>query len=337
MALLEVEQLTVEIDTPRGPARILHDVDFALDRGESLGLVGESGCGKSMTALAIMGLLPEAARARGRILFEGRDLLSADEATLCRLRGGRIAMVFQEPMTALNPVMSIGRQVAEGLRLHLGLTRREAEERAARLLDRVGLPPARFPLGLFPHQLSGGQRQRVVIAIALACGPALLIADEPTTALDVTIQAQILDLVAQVAEDEGMALMMITHDLGIVAQITDRVLVMYAGGIVERGPTAELFGHMAHPYTRGLFAALPRDDLNDHISGRERAALRPRLATIPGQVPDALERPAGCAFAPRCAHATEVCRRDAPPTAALGESHAALCFHPILDRVEGRP
>jgi peptide/nickel transport system ATP-binding protein len=177
----------------------------------------------------------------------------------------------------------------------------------------------------------------VVIAIALACGPALLIADEPTTALDVTIQAQILDLVAQVAEDEGMALMMITHDLGIVAEITDRVLVMYAGGIVERGPTAALFGHMAHPYTRGLFAALPRDDPNDDSGGHERAALRPRLATIPGRVPDALERPSGCAFAPRCAHATEVCRRDAPPTAAIGEGHAALCFHPILDRVEGRP
>jgi peptide/nickel transport system ATP-binding protein len=337
MALLEVERLTVEIDTPLGPARILHGVDFALDQGESLGLVGESGCGKSMTALAIMGLLPEAARARGRILFEGRDLLSADEATLCRLRGGRIAMVFQEPMTALNPVKSIGRQVAEGLRLHLGLTRRDAEDRAARLLDRVGLPPARFPLGLFPHQLSGGQRQRVVIAIALACGPALLIADEPTTALDVTIQAQILDLVAQVAEDEGMALLMITHDLGIVAEITDRVLVMYAGGIVEGGPTAELFGHMAHPYTRGLFAALPRSETRDEAGGHDRAALRPRLATIPGRVPDALERPAGCAFAPRCAHATEVCRRDAPPAAAIGEGHAALCFHPIQDRAEGRP
>jgi peptide/nickel transport system ATP-binding protein len=192
MALLEVEQLTVEIPTPRGPARILDGVDFTLDQGESLGLVGESGCGKSMTALAVMGLLPEAARAGGRIRFEGRDLLSADEATLCRLRGGRIAMVFQEPMTALNPVASIGQQVAEGLRLHLGLNRRAAEDRAAGLLDRVGLPPTRFPLGLFPHQLSGGQRQRVVIAIALACGPALLIADEPTTALDVTIQAQIL-------------------------------------------------------------------------------------------------------------------------------------------------
>jgi peptide/nickel transport system ATP-binding protein len=335
--LLEVEQLTVEIPTPRGPARILDGVDFTLDQGESLGLVGESGCGKSMTALAIMGLLPEATRAGGRIRFEGRDLLSADEATLCRLRGGRIAMVFQEPMTALNPVKSIGQQVAEGLRLHLGLSRREAEDRAAGLLDRVGLPPARFPLGLFPHQLSGGQRQRVVIAIALACGPALLIADEPTTALDVTIQAQILDLVAQVAEDEGMALLMITHDLGIVAEITDRVMVMYAGGIVEGGPTAELFGHMAHPYTRGLFAALPRSETRDEADGPERAALRPRLTTIPGRVPDALERPAGCAFAPRCAHATEICHRDAPPAATIGHGLGALCFHPILDRGKGAP
>jgi peptide/nickel transport system ATP-binding protein len=337
MALLQVERLSVQIDTPRGPAQILHGVDFALDRGERLSLVGESGCGKSMTALAIMGLLPEAALASGRILFEGRDLLSADEATLCRLRGGRIAMVFQEPMTALNPVVSIGRQVAEGLRLHLRLTRRAAEARAAGLLDRVGLPPARFPLGLYPHQLSGGQRQRVVIAIALACGPTLLIADEPTTALDMTIQAQILDLVAQVAEDEGMALLMITHDLGIVAEIADRVLVMYAGQIAERGPTAEVFARMAHPYTRGLFAAMPQSEPLDRSRGRERAALRPRLTTIPGRVPDALERPAGCAFAPRCAYASEACRRDDPPPVAIGDGHTAACFHPVLDGAERPP
>ena len=333
MTLLEVEQLSVEIATPQGPAEILTGVDFTLDQGESLGLVGESGCGKSMTALAVMGLLPEAARASGRIVFEGRDLLATPEAELCRLRGGRIAMVFQEPMTALNPVHSIGRQVAEGLRLHLGLGRRAAEERARQLLDRVGLPPARFPLGRYPHQLSGGQRQRVVIAMALACQPALLIADEPTTALDVTIQAQILDLIAEVAEEEGMALMMITHDLGIVAEITDHVMVMYAGEIIERGPTAALFRTMAHPYTRGLFAAMPHSaipasEIQDRAPAPGRAALRPRLATIAGQVPDPTERIAGCRFATRCALADEDCRRARPPAAAVGEAHSALCFHP---------
>ena len=329
MPLLQVENLSVEIDTPRGRARILDGLDFALDEGESLGLVGESGCGKSMTALAIMGLLPEAARARGRVLLDGRDLLTSDETTLCTLRGRRMAMVFQEPMTALNPVATIGRQVAEGPRLHLGLSGRAAEDRARRLLERVGLPPARFPLGLFPHQLSGGQRQRVVIAMALACQPALLIADEATTALDVTIQAQILDLLAEVAEEEGMALMVITHDLGIVAETTDRVMVMYAGAIVESGPTPELFRRMAHPYTDGLFAAMPRAETLGVPAAGGRAALRPRLATIPGQVPDPQDRPPGCSFAARCGHVTEACRRDEPPPVAVGESHAVLCFHPL--------
>ena len=318
IALLEIEGLGVEIRTPLGPIGILRDLSLSLERGESLGLVGESGCGKSMTALAIMGLLPEAARAKGRIALEGRNLLDLGEAELCRLRGRRLAMVFQEPMTALNPVRSIGDQVAEGLRLHLGLDRRRALDRAAALLARVGLPPADFPPGLHPHQLSGGQRQRVVVAMALACGPDVLIADEPTTALDVTIQAQILDLIAELAAEEGMALILISHDLGVIAEMTDRMAVMYAGAIVESGPTAEVFGMRAHPYTEGLFAALPS------LQARPGA----RLASIPGQVPDPLQRPPGCAFSPRCPRATRDCQ--APPRrSALGAGHEVSCFHPL--------
>ncbi|HEY9549369.1 MAG TPA: ABC transporter ATP-binding protein, partial [Kiloniellaceae bacterium] len=250
MTLLSVRNLSVVLETPEGPAAILQDVDFDLAAGESLGLVGESGCGKTMTALALMGLLPERAQAGGEILFEGRNLLALPETELCRLRGRRLAMVFQEPMTALNPVKTIGFQVAEGLRWHLGLGRAEAEGRAVRLLDRVGLPQPRFAPGLYPYQLSGGQRQRVVIAMALACEPVLLIADEPTTALDVTSQAAILDLLAEVAASSGLALLLITHDLAVVWQNTRSMLVMYAGRVVERGTTREVFDCMAHPYTR---------------------------------------------------------------------------------------
>ncbi len=320
MALLEIEGLDVAIGTPLGPVEILRDVGLTLERGESLGLVGESGCGKSMTALAILGLLPAAARASGRIVLEGHNLLELGEAELCRLRGRRLAMVFQEPMTALNPVRSIGDQVAEGLRLHLGLNGRRALDRAAALLERVGLPEPDFPLGLHPHQLSGGQRQRVVVAMALACGPDILIADEPTTALDVTIQAQILDLIAELAAEEGMALILISHDLGVIAEMTDRMAVMYAGAIVESGPTAEVFRRRTHPYTEGLFAALP--SLN--------ATPGDRLASIPGQVPDPLRRPAGCAFAPRCPHASGACESQ-PRRTALGSGHEVFCFHPLRE------
>ena len=327
MALLELEDLTVEIATPQGPVAPVDGIGFALQAGESLGLVGESGCGKSMTALAIMGLLPDAARVRGGLHLDDVNLLGLDDAALCTLRGRRMAMVFQEPMTALNPVRTIGDQVGEGLRLHFDMPEPEAERRAAALLERVGLPPARFPLDLFPHQLSGGQRQRVVIAMALACGPELLIADEPTTALDVTIQAQILDLIVEIARDEGMALLMISHDLGVIAETTDSMLVMYAGRIVERGPTAEVFGRMAHPYTRGLFAALPQSHDRDAAEDALRASARPPLATIPGQVPEPQARPAGCRFAPRCSWASESCREE-PPSQALGAGHRVACFHP---------
>ncbi|MEO1191250.1 MAG: ABC transporter ATP-binding protein [Pseudomonadota bacterium] len=320
MALLEIEELTVSIDTPEGPAPILEGLDITLERGRSLGLVGESGCGKSMTALAIMGLLPTAARAGGAIRLDGQDLLQLSEAALCGLRGRRMAMIFQEPMTALNPVTSIGQQVAEGLRRHLGQTRAQAWEAAASLLDRVGLPPARFPLGLYPHQLSGGQRQRVMIAAAMACSPDLLIADEPTTALDVTIQAQVLELIADLVESEGLALLLITHDLGVVAEMADQVAVMYSGRIVEAGPATAVFGRMAHPYARGLFAAMPAA-----AAGTEAASAR--LPTIPGRVPDPRERPPGCAFAPRCALALPSCAAT-PPVEELPDGHWVRCFRP---------
>ena len=323
-ALLQVEDLRVEIAGPDGPISILDGIDLSLAAGESLGVVGESGCGKSMMALAIMGLLPRGARASGHVVFEGRDLLDAGDEELCRLRGRRLAMIFQEPMTALNPVKSIGFQVAEGLRLHVGLGRASAFEKASHLLDRVGLPPARFPLALFPHQLSGGQRQRVMIAMALICEPALLIADEPTTALDVTIQQQILDLVMDLAEERGMALLLISHDLGVVGETTDRILVMYSGRIVECGATEGLFRRMAHPYTRGLFSAVPRLARGEEASGGGDL----RLPTIPGEVPDPAARPAGCAFAPRCPRAAARCRQQPPALMPASGGDGVACFHP---------
>jgi peptide/nickel transport system ATP-binding protein len=324
MTLLSVRDLSVTLETPEGPAPILEDVGFDLAAGGSLGLVGESGCGKSMTALAVMGLLPERAVATGEIVFEGRNLLALPEGALCKLRGRRLAMVFQEPMTALNPVKTIGAQVAEGLRWHLGLGRGEAEARAVKLLDRVGLPRSRFAPGLYPHQLSGGQRQRVVIAMALACDPALLIADEPTTALDVTSQAAILDLLAEVAAEAGLALLLITHDLAVVWQNTRSMIVMYAGRVVERGGTHEVFERMAHPYSRGLFAASP---------GALDAVLPPgrRLATSPGLVPDPLHRPAGCVFAGRCPRAAADCLPAQPAERRLAPGHAVACLHPHLE------
>jgi peptide/nickel transport system ATP-binding protein len=328
-ALLQVEDLRVEIAGPDGPISILDGVDLSLAAGESLGVVGESGCGKSMMALAIMGLLPRGARASGHVVFEGRDLLDAGDKELCRLRGRRLAMIFQEPMTALNPVKSIGFQVAEGLRLHVGLGRASALEKASHLLDRVGLPPARFPLALFPHQLSGGQRQRVMIAMALICEPALLIADEPTTALDVTIQQQILDLVMDLAEERGMALLLISHDLGVVGETTDRILVMYSGRIVECGATERLFRRMAHPYTRGLFSAVPRLARGGEASGGETSDDEDlRLPVIPGEVPDPAARPAGCAFAPRCPRVATRCRQQPPALMPASSGDGVACFHP---------
>ena len=323
--LLEVRDLGVTLPTPRGPAQALRGVSFALPRGRTLGLIGESGCGKSMTALAVMGLLPEQAQVSGSIVFEGRELTTLPEPEYCGLRGNRIGMVFQEPMTALNPLHTVGRQIAESLRLHRGLGGAAARAEALRLLERVQLPQAARRLDAWPHQLSGGQRQRVVIAIALACGPDLLIADEPTTALDVTLQREVLDLIDELVREDGMALMLISHDLGVMADRVEQVLVMYAGTVVESGPTAEVFSRRAHPYTRGLFAARPRLGL----------ARGTRLATIPGRVPELTRVPPGCAFAERCALAVDACHRAQPAIVTVGLGHQARCLRTDTTLVAG--
>jgi len=316
VALLEVNDLRVTLPTPRGPADALRGVSFALERGETVGLIGESGCGKSMNALALMGLLPDAARTSGSVRFDDTELLGLDDTAMGRLRGRRIGMVFQEPMTALNPLHTIGRQVAEPLRLHKGLSADAARAEALRLLDQVRLPSAAQRLDAHPHQLSGGQRQRVVIAMALACGPDLLIADEPTTALDVTIQGEILDLIGDLVEARGMALLLVSHDLGVMARTVDRLLVMYGGSVVEAGPTAAVFEHLAHPYTRGLFGARPR-------LGAPRGT---RLATIPGRVPELIDLPPGCPFADRCGWAVAACRAAPPPPVEVEAGHTARCI-----------
>jgi peptide/nickel transport system ATP-binding protein len=329
--LLTLDHLRATLPIGGAEAELLSDVTFSIDRGERLGVVGESGCGKSITALAIMGLHPPRMRLSGTLSFDGINLTKADDTALCRLRGKRIAMVFQEPMTALNPVKTIGAQIAESIQLHLHVNRADAEKAVRRLLDRVGLPGPRFGGHLYPHQLSGGQRQRVMIAMALGCEPDLLIADEPTTALDVTIQAQILDLIDELVDETGMALMLITHDLGVVSEMTERMVVMYAGRVIESGTTDEVFRRMAHPYTRGLFSASPHGAalISDVSEGRRR-----RLASIPGVVPDPLNRPHHCTFADRCDFAQADCRAASPPLEIVPSlSHDAACFHPRLEEV----
>ena len=324
--LLAVQDLRVTLTTPRGPADALRGVSFELQRGQTLGLIGESGCGKSITALALMGLLPESARASGSLRLDGRELLGVPEDDWCRLRGNRLAMVFQEPMTALNPLHRIGRQIAEPLRLHKGLSASAARAEALRLLQRVQLPQAAQRLEAYPHQLSGGQRQRVVIAIALACGPDVLIADEPTTALDVTIQREVLDLIAQLVAEDGMALLLISHDLGVMAENVQRLLVMYGGTVVESGPTEAVFHHRAHPYTRGLFAARPQLGLRAAAQAAGGAGRRHRLTTIPGRVPELIDLPAGCGFAERCTLAQAACRTGPPPAVEVAPNHLARCL-----------
>ena len=319
-SLLSVDGLRVTLQTSRGPAAALRGIDLQLARGETLGLIGESGCGKSMLALALMGLLPEGAQVEGSIRLDGRELVGLSDAELCTLRGNRIGMVFQEPMTALNPLHTIGAQIAEPLRLHKGMARNAARAEALRQLERVQLPNAAQRLDAYPHQLSGGQRQRVTIAIALACGPDLLIADEPTTALDVTIQREILDLIHTLVDETGMALLMISHDLSVMARMVARLLVMYGGTVVESGPSTEVFEHLAHPYTRGLFAARPRLGA-PRVDGR-----KPRLATIPGRVPELADMPVGCPFADRCAWVVEACRTAPPPPVDVGTAHEARCI-----------
>jgi len=317
MPLLEVDALTTEFDTDEGVVRAVDGVGFSVEPGETLGIVGESGCGKSVTALSIMRLLPQPMGriTDGRILFRGRDLVREPIPQMEKIRGNDIGMVFQEPMTALNPVHTIGRQLTEGLVLHKGLEARQATQEAADILARVGIPAPDIRMGEYPHQLSGGMRQRVVIAIALACKPALLIADEPTTALDVTIQAQILELIKELQGEMGMAVILITHDMGVIAQTCDKVVVMYAGKVAEKAPVIDLFDRPAHPYTRGLLASIPRLD----------TIPKSRLAVIEGMVPGLRDLPAGCRFANRCTHAASVCTEAVPPLQAVRENHMVSC------------
>jgi len=322
MALLEVENLTVTLATSSGPARAVRNLSFTLDRGQSLGIVGESGCGKSMTSLALMRLLPENGVVEGRIEMDGESLMALSEEQMCGVRGNRIAMIFQEPMTSLNPLHTIGRQVTEPMILHQGLSVSEARNEAIRLLERVGIAGAAQRLDAYPHQMSGGQRQRVMIAMALSCKPDVLIADEPTTALDVTIQGQILDLIADLVEETGMALILISHDLGVIAETVDRVMVMYGGAGVETGPTGAVFEHLAHPYTQGLFAAVPK------LGGGRVTGGRTRLATIPGMVPELINLPAGCTFADRCPIVGDGCAGTTPPIEAIDDDpgHRVACL-----------
>ena len=324
--MLDVRDLRVVLPTARGPAAALRGVSFSLGAGEKLGLIGESGCGKSLTALALMGLLPEGARVEGSIRLAGQELVGLPDAAMARLRGDRIAMIFQEPMTALNPLHSIGAQVAEPLRLHRGLDRAAARAEALRLLDRVKLPDAARRLDAHPHQLSGGQRQRVMIAMALACGPDLLIADEPTTALDVTLQHEVLMLIDELVQGSGMALLLISHDLGVMARHVQRVAVMYGGTVVESGPTAAVFEHLAHPYTQGLYAARPRLGATRGTRLATIPGRVPELATIPGRVPELADLPPGCPFADRCGRVVDDCRRAMPPDVAVGAAHMARCL-----------
>jgi peptide/nickel transport system ATP-binding protein len=319
MALLEVENLQTHFRTSDGIVRAVDGISFAVGRGETVAIVGESGSGKSVTANSILRLIPQPpGKIAGRIVFDGEDLLALSERAMRNIRGNRISMVFQEPMTSLNPVLTVGRQIAEPLCLHQRLGRRAVAERAVEMLKLVGIAEPHRRVGEYPHQLSGGMRQRVMIAIALACNPRLLIADEPTTALDVTIQAQILDLMADLKRRVGAAIIIITHDLGVVAEIAERVIVMYAGRKVEEARVADLFRAPRHPYTRGLLAAVPR--LGASLSGAAA-----RLAEIPGTVPSLKARIPGCVFAGRCAQAHDVCRHVAPALEEKAAGHFAAC------------
>ncbi len=318
-ALLEVRNLTTHFLTAAGVVRAVDGVSWDIREGETVALVGESGCGKSVSALSVMRLVPVPAGriVGGQVLFKGRDLLTLSEEEMRRIRGREIAMIFQEPMTSLNPVLTVGRQLTEGLEVHLGLSPTAARRRAVELLAMVGIPDPERRLAQYPHQFSGGMRQRMMIAMALACGPSLILADEPTTALDVTIQAQILELLKDLSRRLGVAMLIITHNLGVVARYADRVNVMYAGRIIERGTARELYRNPRHPYTLGLLRSVPRLD----------EPRRERLAPIEGQPPDLTRLPPGCAFAPRCGFRVERCLNEAPPLEAVdADGHLAACW-----------
>ena len=319
--LLEVDRLQVHFRTPDGVNRAVDGVSFHVNEGETLAIVGESGCGKSVTAMSLLGLVPSPpGKIAGRIVFQGRNLLDFSEREMRGIRGNDIAMIFQEPMTSLNPVLTIGRQLTETLRLHQSLDATARFARAEEMLQLVGIPEPRRRLGEYPHQLSGGMRQRVMIAIALACNPKLLIADEPTTALDVTIQAQILDLMRDLKRRIGAAIVLITHDLGVVAEVAERVMVMYAGRKVEEASVGDLFANPQHPYTQGLLGAVPK--LGSSVDGTSH-----RLSEIPGLVPSLKSRITGCVFAGRCFAATDVCRTYAPAFELKCRGHSAACHY----------
>ncbi|MBO8163952.1 MAG: ABC transporter ATP-binding protein [Brevibacillus sp.] len=313
--LLEIQDLTTSFSQSRKQVKVIDNISISLHAGETLGVVGESGCGKSVTSLSVMRLLGKNAQIRGKIRFDDVDLLALSEREMQQVRGNKLAMIFQEPMTSLNPLHTVGKQIAEPLIKHLKLSRREARQRAIQLLREVGIPRPDEIYSEFPHQLSGGMRQRVMIAIAMACNPKLIIADEPTTALDVTIQAQILDLMKRLKQQHGTAIMLITHDLGVVAEMCERVIVMYAGQIVEEADVRTLFRSPRHPYTIGLINSMP-----------EVTTDRERLESIPGSVPSLQDMPKGCRFAPRCSQAMEICRKQAPDLLTLSETHKCRCW-----------
>ncbi|MDP6872215.1 MAG: ABC transporter ATP-binding protein [Alphaproteobacteria bacterium] len=319
--LLRVEGLRVEFDTRDGVAKVIDDLNISLNAGDTLGIVGESGCGKSMTALSIMGLvpIPPGRIAGGRIFLDDEDLLQASEARMRDVRGNEISMIFQEPMTSLNPVYSIGNQIAETARLHEGLSRADAHERALEMLLAVGIPAAEKRIHEYPHQMSGGMRQRVMIAMALACQPRVLIADEPTTALDVTVQAQIFDLLNDLKERTGTAIILITHDMGAIAEMAQRVVVMYAGRVVEQADVTQILTDPRHPYTQGLIRCVP------HLTQTPSLERQP-LLEIPGVVPPLTQLGSGCPFAPRCEYADGQCRGEMPPSRAIDDGHAVACW-----------
>src|ERR1043165_5269549 len=314
--LLEVKDLRTYFETEDGTVKAVDGISFQLKRGETLGIVGESGSGKSVTTLSIIRLIPEPPGkiVAGEVIFNGTDLLLVSNEAIRKIRGRRIAMIFQDPMTSLNPFMKISKQLMEMTELHLGHTKTEARAHAIRMLETVGIPDAEERADSYPHEFSGGMRQRVMIAMALSCEPELLIADEPTTALDVTIQAQILELIKKIKRETGTSVILITHDLGVVAGMTDHVIVMYAGKIFEQAPTAELFARPGNPYTRGLLRSVP-----------DPTSEQGKLYQIPGQPPDLARLPAGCPFAPRCERAEEICTREFPPFVELTPNHHSLC------------
>ncbi len=317
--LLDVKDLRTEFHTQDGIVHAVNGVSFSVDEGETLGLVGESGCGKSVSVLSVMRLIPQPPGkiTTGQVIFQGRDLLKVDDEEIRSVRGNKIAMVFQDPMTSLNPVLTINTQISEALELHLGMTKEQARKRTIELLKMVGIPEAEGRIDDYPHQFSGGMRQRVMIAMALSCSPQLLIADEPTTALDVTIQAQIVDIVKRLKRELGMAVIWITHDLGVIAGLADRINVMYAGFVIETAQVKEIFANPLHPYTLGLLGSIPRLD----------AARKSKLTPIEGLPPDLIQMPKGCPFYPRCKFRTEKCLAENPPLETVALRHATACWH----------